>query len=279
MNQDLTIYGISVVWIITFAFITGRYLIFAGGAYLFFWVWKREKWKYKRTQIEYPEKSKLINEFKYSMVTMIIFSFVGIGIFIARKNGLTFIYQDFNSRGWGYFLFSVIAMIFIHDTYFYWTHKLMHHKSIFKYVHKVHHNSTNPSPWAAFSFHPFEAVVEAGILPLIVFIMPVHPIAILSFLIYMTFMNVLGHLGFELYPKGFTTHWLGKWNNTSTHHNMHHKYYNCNYGLYFNIWDRIMGTNHSNYFQTFEEVKSRNPNVVEQSIKVSSKLTPAHNGR
>ena len=65
----------------------------------------------------------------------------------------------------------------------------------------------------------------------------------------MTFMNVLGHLGFELYPKGFTTHWLGKWNNTSTHHNMHHKYYNCNYGLYFNIWDRIMGTNHSLPFQ------------------------------
>ena len=262
MVQDISIYGLSVVWIITFVLVTGRYLLFAGVAYLIFWVWKREKLQYKRTQMEYPDKSKLVNEFKYSMITMVIFSFVGIGIFAAKQSGLTHIYQDFHSKGWGYFVFSVIAMIVIHDTYFYWTHKLMHHKSIFKYVHKVHHNSTNPSPWAAFSFHPLEAVIEAGILPLIVFTMPVHSLAILSFLIYMTFMNVLGHLGFELYPKGFTTHWFGKWHNTSTHHNMHHKFYNCNYGLYFNFWDRIMRTNHGSYTTTFEKVKARKPSEL-----------------
>ena len=174
MVQDISIYGLSVVWIITFVLVTGRYLLFAGVAYLIFWVWKREKLQYKRTQMEYPDKSKLVNEFKYSMITMVLFSFVGIGIFAAKQRGLTHIYQDFHSKGWGYFVFSVVAMIVIHDTYFYWTHKLMHHKSIFKYVHKVHHNSTNPSPWAAFSFHPLEAVIEAGILPLIVFTMPVH---------------------------------------------------------------------------------------------------------
>ncbi|MGL1488967.1 sterol desaturase family protein, partial [Vibrio parahaemolyticus] len=39
----------------------------------------------------------------------------------------------------------------------------MHNKRIFKYVHLVHHHSTNPSPWAAYAFHPLEAVVEVGI--------------------------------------------------------------------------------------------------------------------
>jgi sterol desaturase/sphingolipid hydroxylase (fatty acid hydroxylase superfamily) len=258
-NISLSGHTLAIVWLINFSLLTVRYLLFAGTAYSIFWIWKRDKLQYKRTQIEYPEKSKLIHEFKYSMITMTIFAAVGVGIFIAKKNGLTFLYNNISERGVGYFIFSIIAAILIHDTFFYWSHRLMHHKSIFKYMHKVHHNSTNPSPWAAFSFHPSESIVEAMIVPILVIIMPIHPLAILAFLLYMTFMNVLGHLGFELYPKGFTTHWLGKWNNTATHHNMHHRYFNCNYGLYFNFWDRMMGTNHPNYHEVFEEVTSRKP--------------------
>lgn len=256
--MELLIESFKVLGIV-FTVTSLRYIAFAGVAYLIFWVWKREKWKYKRIQVEYPEKKKLVDEFKWSMSTMVIFGLIGIGIHFAKKAGHTQIYANIGDFGWGYFLFSIVAMIVIHDTYFYFTHRMMHHKLLFKTMHKVHHNSTNPSPWAAFSFHPTEAVVEAMIVPLIVFIMPAHGLAILAFLIYMTFMNVLGHLGFELYPKGFTNHWLGKWNNTATHHNMHHKYYSSNFGLYFNFWDRMMGTNHERYTETFEEVKSREP--------------------
>ena len=54
-------------------------------------------------------------------------------------------------------------MILLHDTYFYWAHRAMHHPKIYRHVHLVHHLSQNPSPWAAFAFHPFEAVIEAGI--------------------------------------------------------------------------------------------------------------------
>jgi len=45
--------------------------------------------------------------------------------------------------------------------------------------------------------------------------------------------------------------------NTSTHHNMHHQRSNCNYGLYFNFWDRVMGTNDSRYELEFERIKER----------------------
>lgn len=256
-NSPITPQLLATVWFINFSLMTIRYLLFAGVAYSFFWIWKREKWQYKRTQMDYPDKSKLWYEFKYSMITMTVFAFVGVGVFTAKKYGFTFLYTEISEFGIGYFILSIIVAILIHDTFFYWGHRLMHHKSIFRYVHKVHHNSTNPSPWAAFSFHPYESVIEALIVPILVVIMPIHPLAILVFLLYMTFMNVLGHLGFELYPKGFTTHWLWKWNNTATHHNMHHRFFNCNYGLYFNFWDRVMGTNHPNYHKVFEEVTSR----------------------
>jgi len=39
---------------------------------------------------------------------------------------------------------------------------------------------------------------------------------------------------------------------------MHHRYVTCNYGLYFNLWDRLLGTNHPQYHQQFEAIKTRN---------------------
>ncbi len=45
--------------------------------------------------------------------------------------------------------------------------------------------------------------------------------------------------------------------NTSVAHNMHHKYFKGNYGLYFTIWDRFMGTLNENYDTAFDEVTTR----------------------
>jgi lathosterol oxidase len=38
---------------------------------------------------------------------------------------------------------------------------------------------------------------------------------------------------------------------------MHHQYFRGNYGLYFNIWDRMMGTNHPDYEKRFYAVTTR----------------------
>ena len=67
-------------------------------------------------------------------------------------------------------------------------------------------------------------------------------------------LQQLHHLGFEIYPKGFHKHWLGKWINTSVAHNLHHKKFDGNYGLYLLFWDRIMGTLRKDYDDTFESV-------------------------
>jgi len=245
-----------IVYAIITTLVTFRYFLFAGIAYYLVWIRGKGRWQHRIIQGKLPDKDKLWQEFRYSMLTMLIFGGVGLGIHLGKKAGIFHIYKNIDDHGIGYFWFSVVALILLHDTYFYWTHRFMHWKKIFKYVHHVHHKSTNPSPWAAFSFHPTEAVIEAGIVPLVAFFMPLHSLAILVFLFYMTFLNVLGHLGFELFPKFFVRSSWTNWHNTTTHHNMHHKYFNCNYGLYFNWWDKWMGTNHKNYLEEFEKVTS-----------------------
>ena len=175
-------------------------------------------------------------------------------IFRSPLAAYTMRYENITDKGWAYWWISVIAMIFIHDTYFYWTHRAMHHPSLYRYVHLIHHQSRNPSPWAAFAFHPIEAVVEAGIVFVIAFMLPFHGTALLAFLIFMSFYNAYGHLGYELYTKRFLRSALGRWVNTSVAHNHHHEKFLGNYGLYFLFWDRWMGTLGEDYDTQFVKV-------------------------
>jgi lathosterol oxidase len=233
-----------------------RYWIFAGLAYGVFYSWRRQAMFRYKIQERFPKAVDVTTEIKYSLSTIIIFGLT-IYLVIAPLRPYTRIYNDIDSYSWIYYFLNIPTVILIHDTYFYWMHRLMHHRSVFKYVHRVHHRSHNPTPLAAFSFHPLEALVEVAVLPLIVFTLPVHRSVLGIFGLYMILMNVLGHLGFELFPHRFVKHPVMRFFNTSTHHNMHHHYGHGNYGLYFNFWDTLFKTNHERYFDEFERVSHR----------------------
>jgi sterol desaturase/sphingolipid hydroxylase (fatty acid hydroxylase superfamily) len=234
-----------------------RSLLFIVPAYLVFWKFRKDRFQHRRIQERFPVLARIRYEFKWTMSTFAIYTVLSVGAYLLYVAGYTRRYAEVSEYGWTYFFFSILVMIVLHDAYFYWTHRLLHWKPLFRRVHRVHHQSFNPSPWAAFSFHPVEAVISFGILPLILVLIPFHEVALKLFLVYMTIMNVWGHVGYEFFPRGFTRHRLAKWHNTSTHHNMHHSRVHCNYSLYFNLWDRLMGTNHADYDGTFEEVVSR----------------------
>jgi lathosterol oxidase len=235
-----------------------RYFVVAGASFVLFYILWREKLAYKKIQLRYPRKKDYAREIGFSLFTMCLFALVPL-IFIRNASVVihTKYYSQIPQHGWLYFIMAFPMMFLIHDTYFYWTHRLMHHKNLFRLFHLVHHQSINPSPWAAYAFHPLEAFVEVGIYPVFLFIIPIHFLHFFIFFLLSLLYNVYGHLGFELYPAGFSTHWLGKWINTSVNHNQHHQYFKGNYGLYFLIWDRLMGTIRSDYPERFSEVTSR----------------------
>jgi len=231
-----------------------RYFIVSLTAFLVFYVIRKKAWRFKRIQQKFPDNADYFREIAYSIITAFIFAGVGYLVFVTPFVEYTRVYYEIGQYGRGYLVLSIVLMILLHDTYFYWMHWLMHRKVIFRYVHKVHHLSTNPSPWAAMSFHPLEAVIKAGVIVVIALVMPVHPLAIGIFLLFMIIYNVYGHLGYELYPKGFSRSRIGRWINTSVNHNLHHQTFKGNYGLYFLFWDRIMGTVQPEYDKKFDEV-------------------------
>ncbi len=240
--------------------IGGRYLMIAGFAFLLFYILRRNRIFYKKIQSRYPRLRDYSREIFYSLLTVAIFSLVSVELItnphIAPH---TTRYQDIATYGWAYYFLVFPLLLIMHDTYFYFTHRLMHHKYLFRWFHLVHHQSTNPSPWAAYAFHPLEAIVEVGIVVIFMFTIPIHRSHLLIFFLFMIVYNVYGHLGYELYPRGFSKGRVGRWINTSVNHNQHHQYFKGNYGLYFLFWDRVFGTLREDYDQRFEEVKTRKP--------------------
>jgi len=231
-----------------------RYSIVAGLAFIVFYILFSNKFSRIKIQKSFPKVTDYTREVFYSLLSMGI---IALCIFMVRSPHIkphTRFYWSVSDYDWPYLILSVLLALLIHDTYFYWTHRLMHHPKLFKLFHLVHHRSTNPSPWAAYSFHPLEAVIEGLAVWVIVFTIPIHPIALASFGLLMIVYNVYGHLGYEIYPQWLVNSRIGRWLNTSTNHNMHHKYFNDNYGLYFRFWDEIMKTTHPKYEETVREI-------------------------
>jgi Delta7-sterol 5-desaturase len=244
--------------------VSTRYFLVAGIFFICYYVFWRNRLRYRKIQNRFPKLKDYQREIGYSILTMIIFAAVP---FLIVKNPLvvrhTRYYTGIAERGWLYFILALPLMFLIHDAYFYWTHRLMHHKKLFPLFHRAHHQSVNPSPWAAYSFHPLEALVEAGIFPVFLFAIPIHPLHLLIFFFFMILYNVYGHLGYELYPRWFNRHAIGKWINTSVSHNLHHQYFKGNYSLYFTFWDRAMGTLRKDYDQRFEELGARTRKTID----------------
>jgi lathosterol oxidase len=159
-----------------------------------------------------------------------------------QAHGWTRIYTDIHAFSFWYWPLSILAFLAAHDTWFYWTHRWMHRPKLFRIAHAVHHASRPPTAWAAMSFHPWEALTGAVVIPALVFLIPIHVAALGVVLSIMTLMGVTNHMGWELFPRSMVTGGAGRWLITASHHQRHHREYGCNYGLYFRFWDRICGT-------------------------------------
>jgi Delta7-sterol 5-desaturase len=158
------------------------------------------------------------------------------------RHGWTQVYTGWHDYPFWWLPASVLAYLALHDTWFYWIHRLLHRPRWFRLAHAVHHASRPPTAWAAMSFHPLEALSGAVVIPVLVFLVPIHVAMLGIVLAVMTIMGVTNHMGWEMFPQAFVRSRLGGWLITASHHQRHHDEYRCNYGLYFRVWDRLCGT-------------------------------------
>ena len=123
--------------------------------------------------------------------------------------------------------------------HFYWIHRLLHWPPLYKLAHALHHRNTNVGPWSGLSMHPIEHLLFFSSV-LIHWIVAAHPIHILFHMQHQALTASTSHAGFEgLLVKDKNALVLGNF-----HHQMHHRYFECNYGNLEVPWDKVFGSYH-----------------------------------
>ena len=191
----------------------------------------------------YGQRAQIRREIAWSLASAALYGVpAGLAFWSWRHLGWTEMYLDPFAYPLWYLSISALIYLIAHDTWFYWTHRLLHQRKLFRIAHAVHHASKPPTAWTAMSFRPIEALTGAVVIPALIFLVPIHLGVLGVVLLVMTVMGVTNHMGWEMFPRWLVHSRFGNWVITASHHERHHEEYRCNYGLYFRFWDRLCGT-------------------------------------
>jgi Delta7-sterol 5-desaturase len=254
-----------------------EYLAYAVGFFALFWVELHFVLKSRQlSRRRWPKMSQVLRELMFSLSSQ--FVFLGVGVWLAFGEGASNanMYTDISQYGWVYLIFTTFLLFAIDDTYFYWTHRTLHHPKLFEHFHRVHHESVDPTPFTAYSFHPVEAVVLGigglATIPLTI-LMPWHPTSLIVFGLGNIIFNVIGHLGYEVYPSFWNRIPLLRWKTPAMHHYLHHQMVGGNYGLYFRWWDKLCGTEFKDFEARYDRLFTVPSTQASQNLRTLSTNT------
>ena len=141
--------------------------------------------------------------------------------------------------------------------YFYVIHRILHFPLLYRYIHSIHHRNINVGPWSGMSMHPAEQFVFLGSV-FVHLIVGAHPLHIIFHLQYYFLTAITTHTGFQGLLIGDKNRLaLGTF-----HHQMHHRYFECNYGSLEIPWDKWFGSFHDGTIEANKKMQERRHNIT-----------------
>ena len=156
---------------------------------------------------------------------------------------------------------------------FYWgnapllrlTHRLLHVGKLYDFAHSQCTTATpTPGPWSGISMHPIEHLLYMSP-PVLLWFIPGHPVVHLTLLFFSLLSPILTHAGFERV-------WLGGVDRDGDNggasflsgdyfHQLHHRYFECNYGNTLVPLDKVFGTYHDGTPEAHAAMRERQRNA------------------
>ncbi len=214
-------------------FVRNMVLMFlvAGGLHLYFYVFRQQGEARRYDARPLAEKSRVFTFNNQVLDNMFWTCASGVTVWTAYEalmmwalaNGYAPMLEMPGDLLW---LLLLIFLIPIWETlYFYLIHRLIHWPPLYRHVHYLHHRNTNIGPWSGLSMHPVEHIIYLGSV-LIHWVVPANPLLIIYHLQHYTLSAATTHTGYEgLVFGGKMRLALGTF-----HHQMHHRFFECNYG-------------------------------------------------
>ncbi len=221
--------------------------------------------KIKRVYNIEASKEQIKEELKNSYLTSPLHAVL---IYLALYSGFL---KDYNTT-WFNFAYTFIIVFIWTEIWHYFSHRLMHHKSLL-WIHREHHNSKVTNPVSSISFSFLEKLIfSVGIIGPVAALSQIMPLSVYGLIAYYLFYfvtNVLGHSNIEIRKPGYANTVIGKIINTPTYHAMHHARYVKNYGLITSTLDRLFNT----MWEDYDKVQNRAASDQPLS-KLSERLIP-----
>ncbi len=143
------------------------------------------------------------------------------------------------------------ALFWIEGVHFYATHRLLHVDPLYRWAHSLHHRNVNTGPWSGISMHPIEHLIYFS-LPFVFLVLPGSPFIVTFALVYLMISASPSHSGFDRYKVGETDFQGGNY-----FHNLHHRYFEVNYGMLLLPMDKWFGTFHDGSMEAHQQMKDR----------------------
>ena len=204
----------------------------------------------QRSRAFFFERQNVDNMMRMFGTGVPIWTAIEVGILYAFANGYV-PWLTFAENPW-YLLALALLVPIIHETHFFILHRTLHSRPLYRWVHSVHHNSMNPSPWSSLSMHPVEQIGYLGV-ALWHLVIPSNPIIALYQLHFAGFGSIPGHIGFDKVEitenSAFDSH--------AYIHCLHHKYFEVNYGDGLIPFDKWFGTFHDGSRESEARMRAR----------------------
>lgn len=140
---------------------------------------------------------------------------------------------------WWVIAAQVVFFVYLDDFLYYWFHRGMHTRWLYKRVHGWHHRIVTPWAITGHYMHPVEYLLTGTIALLGPLLLGAHVVVLWIWFALRQWEAAEGHCGYHF--RWTPTNWFPG-SDGARHHDWHHARVRGNYAGFFPIWDGVFGT-------------------------------------
>jgi Delta7-sterol 5-desaturase len=126
--------------------------------YVLVWrVFRKRLARYRVQRKQRADGAQIRSEIRHGLLSALTGAITSVVIIGLSEIGLTTLYTDYDKHGWLWSVSCLPVLWLIDDAWFYWVHRMLHYKPLYRLIHRVHHDSIDVTPFTSMSFHFAEA--------------------------------------------------------------------------------------------------------------------------
>jgi lathosterol oxidase len=232
--------------------------IVAGGLHLWLYTFRRQGDELRYDSRPYPVRRsgflfghQLWDNVFWSLTTgVLVWTGYEVGFMWAYASGVAPSISFDDNPLW--FIVLIFLTPYWAGFYFYAQHRILHWPPLYRTVHIRHHRNVNQGPWSGLSQHPVEQIVDQSDCLIFLFV-PSHPLHMIFMLMHHAIGAPTSHTGYHaLRLRGGRSFVFGAF-----FHQLHHRWFDCNYGTDDTPWDQIFGSFHDGTAEGHRRITER----------------------